>query len=134
MAKRTRHGSVPSAATRAGLSRTAFASRARRVRTSTRIATAATTHHAAINAYACIGLPNSHPASAGPAARSIDTPPAPPNHSGTLHAAAATSSPIPSVIIANAVPARRVATKPNSAPNAAPAAPPASGTSGSGRP
>ena len=57
IASRTRRGSVPSAATRAGLSRTAFASRASGVRVNACIAHADTTHHAAITAYACAGAP-----------------------------------------------------------------------------
>lgn len=134
IASRTRRGSVPSAASRAGLSRTAFARRASGVRVSARIASADPMHHAAISAYACAGAPNCQPPSGGPLARSIGTPPTPPNHAGTLHAAAATHSPRPSVIIANAVPARRVASTPNSRPKAAPAAPPTSGSSGSGPP
>jgi len=134
IASRTRRGSVPSAATRAGLSRTAFASRASGVRVSARIASAETMHHAAITAYACAGAPNCQPPHGVPLARSIGTPPIPPNHAGTLHAAAATHSPRPSVIIANAVPARRVASSPAMKPKPAPAAPPTSGSSGSGPP
>ncbi len=134
IASRTRRGSVPSAATRTGLSRTAFASRASGVRVSACIAHADARHHAAITAYAWTGAPKCQPPHGVPLARSIGTPPIPPNQAGTLHAAAATHSPSPSVIIANAVPERRVASSPAAKPKAAPATPPTSGNSGSGPP
>ncbi len=72
--------------------------------------------------------------SIGPLARSIGTPASPPNQSGNAHAAAATSSPMPSVIIAKAVPARRVEIKPNSTPHSAPPIPPTNGSNTSGTP
>ncbi len=45
-----------------------------------------------------------------PAVRFADTPPSPPKNSGTISTIAATSSPMPSVIIANGVPAFFVVT------------------------
>ncbi|EDT07875.1 ZK84.1-like protein [Paraburkholderia graminis C4D1M] len=122
------------AAARAGLSRTALASRMNGERDSANIAALASRHHSAISAYASRAGPNVKAPSGGPLARSIATPASPPNQSGKVHAAAATSSPMPSVIIANAVPARRVEMKPSSAPHTAAPAPPISGSSTSGTP
>ena len=88
------------AAARTGLSRTAFARRAIGVRENANIATHASTHHAAINPYASRAGPKVHAKNGTPLARSIGMPPSPPNQPGTSHTLAATSSPMPSVIIA----------------------------------
>jgi hypothetical protein len=104
------------------------------VRDNANIATLASTHHSAISTYASRAGPKLQLASMGPLVRSIGTPASPPNQSGSVHAAAATSSPMPSVIIAKAVPARRVDTKPNSTPHSAPPMPPTNGSSTNGTP
>jgi hypothetical protein len=82
------------------LSRTALARRTVGVRENAYIAMHAMTHHTAISAYASRAGPKVHVKNGGPLARSTDTPPSPPNHPGTSHTQAATSSPMPSVIIA----------------------------------
>jgi len=74
------------------------------------------------------------PATGAPTTRLADTPASPPNHSGSISAAAATSSATPRVIIANAVPRCRVLGQPSSAAASAPAAAPASGTRLTGQP
>ncbi len=62
-------------------------------------------------------------------------PPSPPKNSGNISDEAHTSSPMPSVIMANGVAAFLVVTHPSSSANASPARPPAIGTrlTGSGR-
>lgn len=50
------------------------------------------------------------PSSGSPMLRLVDTPPSPPKKSGSISALANTISPMPSVIIENVVPARRVVT------------------------
>jgi len=57
-----------------------------------------------------------------------EIPASPPNSSGNISAAAATSSPNPSVIIANGVPDWRVLAQPSGSASSSPARPPSSGT------
>ena len=59
-------------------------------------------------------------------------PPSPPKKPGNISAIDATSSPMPSVIMAKVVPDLRVVTKPSSAAKKRPASPPTTGISTSG--
>lgn len=67
-----------------------------------------------------------------PYTRSVVMPPSPPKNSGNISAIEATSSPTPSVIMANVVPDFLVVTKPSKMAKKAPASPPTMGISTSG--
>ena len=73
------------------------------------------------------------PCHACPTCRLVAMPPSPPKNAGSIKADAATISAMPSEIIANGVPARRVVTKPKTMPKNSPVNPPTNGTSVTGR-
>ena len=68
------------------------------------------------------------PSVLGPVTRLPVMPPSPPKNSGNISDMAQTSSPMPSVIMANGVAAFLVVTQPSTTANSAPASPPAIGT------
>jgi hypothetical protein len=67
------------------------------------------------------------PKGLGPATRLPEMPPSPPKNSGNINAIAQTSSPMPSVIIANVVADFLVVTQPSRSAKTTPARPPTIG-------